>query len=320
MKKQMIVCFLLVYMFPVMLIHMLPGIEKPKAMENYIPESATEPMKDLPVKPTQPDPIMIRVQMEESVETVELEEYVTGVVLAEMPADFETEALKAQAVVARTYAMRMFSNPKHTETEVCGNPQCCQGYLTIREYRYHSGTEESIEKVKASVKATEGQVLSYQGKLIEATYFSCSGGKTEDAVAVWGNDVPYLQSVESPGEEKSNFFTDTAIWEVSDFRKLLGLSGGEIKMDDVVYTKGGGVQSMSLCGKKYLGTELRKKLSLRSTAFSLSVVGNSVIVTTKGYGHRVGMSQYGADAMAAGGSTYRQILLHYYRGVTITAV
>ncbi len=320
MIKRMMVCFLLVYMFPVLMVHLLPGIPKPQKENLNTYQEPTEPLPENPEIPTEPASPMLRVKMENTIEVLPLEDYVEGVILAEMPADFEMEALKAQAVVARTYAMRMFYKPKHTDAEVCGNPKCCQGYLTISEYRYHSGTEESIQKVKNAVKATAGEVLLYQGKLIEATYFSCSGGRTEDAVAVWGNDVPYLQSVESPGEEKSNFYTDTAIWEVSDFKKKLGLSGGSIVVENISYTKGGGVQSLTMCGKKFLGTELRELLNLRSTAFSVTVVGNSVIVTTKGYGHRVGMSQYGADAMAAGGSSYRQILLHYYQGVTVTAV
>lgn len=250
-----------------------------------------------------------------------LEEYITSVVLREMPADFEPEALKAQAVVARTYTLRRSAaGGKHPGGDICTDPSCCQGYWEEAAYIESGGTEESLQKVKSAVNATAGQVLTYQGKLIEATYFSCSGGMTEDAAAVWGSDLPYLQAVKSPGEEKATHYTDTVSFTGKEFQDKLGikLSGSpERWIGKVTYTDGGGVATMQIGGEEYTGTQLRQKLGLRSTAFVMTAVGNTVTVTTKGFGHRVGMSQYGADAMAVSGSTYAQILAHYYQGTEL---
>lgn len=251
----------------------------------------------------------------------DLEEYLVGVVLAEMPASFEVEALKAQAVVARTYALRRHeTGNKHEQGAVCQDPQCCQGYLSPAEYLEQGGTQSNIDRIIQAVMATAGQVLTYEGKLIEATYFSCSGGTTEDAMAVWGTFIPYLQSTDSPGEEEAAHYTDTEIFSPDDFALALGFSAaGDPKswFGKVTYTNGGGVDTMQICGKFYKGTQLRSLLGLRSTDFSVNITDEGIVIVTHGYGHRVGMSQYGADAMAVTGSTYDEILAHYYQGTTL---
>lgn len=265
----------------------------------------------------------ILVRTGETAESKKLETYLVGVVLAEMPASFEEEALKAQAVVARTYTMRTSSTGgKHGDGSVCTDYACCQAYIDPEQYRSQGGTQESIDKITAAVVATAGQVLTYEGKLIEATYFSCSGGSTEDAVAVWGTDYPYLQAVDSPGEEHAAHYTDTVSFTPKQFQSALGvtLSGSpEEWFGTVTYTEGGGVDTMEIGGKNYKGTQLRQLLSLRSTAFTVSV-GENISITTKGFGHRVGMSQYGADAMALSGKDYTQILEHYYPGTVLTTL
>ena len=167
---------------------------------------------------------------------------------------------------------------------------------------------------------TSGYVLTYQGELIEATYFSCSGGSTEDAVAVWGTDVPYLRATDSPGEENAAHYTDTVTFTPAEFANALSLelTGNPAGwLGKVTYTAGGGVDTMEIGGISFKGTALRKILNLRSTAFTMSAGENGITVTTKGYGHRVGMSQYGADAMAVAGSSFAEILAHYYRGTTL---
>lgn len=243
-----------------------------------------------------------------------LDDYVTGVVLAEMPAAFESEALKAQAVLARTYALKKASTEKHRGGLICTEASCCQGFCSTDHY---NGSTENLEKVKEAVKATEGQVLTYQGELIEATYFSCSGGRTEDAVAVWGTEVPYLKSKESPGEEGSDRFTSTIIMDRTEFVSELGLADQAVSITHVTYTDGGGVQEIWFGDKSFSGVQVREMLQLPSTAFQMNIVGNSVIITSKGYGHRVGMSQYGANAMALQGSDYRQILAYYYENTML---
>ena len=265
----------------------------------------------------------IPVRTGEAVEQQALEDYLVGVVLAEMPASFEEEALKAQAVVARTYTLRANrTGGKHGDGSVCTDHTCCQAYIDPEEYRSRGGTRENVEKIRRAVMATAGQVLTYGGELIEATYFSCSGGSTEDAVAVWGNDYPYLQSVDSPGEEHAAHYTDTVTFTPAEFAGELGMIPSGRPTDwfgAVTYTDGGGVDTMVIGGKTYKGTELRQKLGLRSTAFTVSA-GEKITITTRGYGHRVGMSQYGADAMSMSGKGYEEILTHYYQGTVLSSL
>lgn len=272
----------------------------------------------------QPEEIMVNVLMkDDSVTEMKMDEYIICVVLREMPAEFETEALKAQAVVARTYTMRRYeAQSKHDNAAVCTDPSCCQGFCSQEEFLNDGGDQELLDKVVQAVLATSDQVLFYNGELIDATYFSCSGGITEDAKAVWGAEIPYLKSVESPGEEGATHYVDTVSISASEFERLLGtdLSGAPAGwVERITYTDGGGVDTMRLCGVDFKGTQLRQLLGLRSTAFMLTVVGDTVTITTKGFGHRVGMSQYGADAMAVLGSSYEEILAHYYQDVELLA-
>lgn len=262
---------------------------------------------------------LVRVLTEKGVMSMNLEDYITCVVLGEIPSDFETEVLKAQAVVARTYTCNRLLNPKHESADVCTDSTCCQAYISQEDYINFGGTTDFLCRVKNAVTQTKGEIITYQGNIIEATYFSCSGGKTEDAAAVWGSDIPYLQSVESPGEEKAPRYTDTVQFTAKEFRNNLELHDGPIKIENIRYTKGGGVLDLSINGKTFSGTQLRKLLQLRSTAFVITVMGDTVTVTTKGFGHRVGMSQYGAEAMALQGKTYQEILSHYYVGTELNS-
>ncbi len=255
------------------------------------------------------------------VQEMVLSDYLTGVVLAEMPAGFETEAHKAQAVVARTYTLRAESRGgRHVDAAVCTNHACCQAYVSEEEYLQRGGAKESIEKIRLAVVETDGMVLTFEDDLIEATYFSCSGGWTEDALAVWGTDVPYLQAVYSPGEEHATHYTDTVCFTAEEFANALNLETGGNPQDwisDIQYTAGGGVDYMVIQDVIFKGTALRKLLNLRSTSFTAVVEDHTITITTRGFGHRVGMSQYGADAMAADGCLYPEILAHYYQGTTL---
>ena len=282
---------------------------------------ATEPpLQDSQHTPTYMHKINVLL-LDGTVKEMELENYLVGVVLGEMPADFELEALKAQAVVARTYTLkRNTTGQKHPNGAVCTNASCCQAYRPVADYIAANGAEEFVERVSEAVEKTAGQVLLYNGKLIEATYFSCSGGRTEDAVAVWGTEIPYLQAVDSPGEENAKYYTDSLTFAVREFADLLNLNT-QIQpacwIGTIRYTDGGGVDTIEIAGKTFKGTTLRQILQLRSTAFTVSVVGDAVQIVSKGFGHRVGMSQYGAEAMAAQGKDYRQILSHYYPGTEL---
>lgn len=286
------------------------------------PERRVEPMATEVTTGTETNSMEISVLMEDgTVSRMELDDYLTGVVLAEMPASFEKEALKAQAVVARTYTLRANGGKsKHEAAAVCTDSACCQAYRSPDDYLQAGGSAENLEKVSSAVEETENLVLLYDGELIEATYFSCSGGSTEDAVAVWGTDVPYLKATSSPGEEGAAHYTDWARFTQEELETALEMEldgAASSWIGTVTYTAGGGVDSIEIGGTAFAGTELRKRLGLRSTAFTVETGENDITFHTRGYGHRVGMSQYGADAMAASGSTFDEILAHYYRGTVL---
>lgn len=309
-KKQILLSFLCGMVIPLLALAQITGGQASQE------ETATQPATTAAPEPEQTLPILTE---RGSVVNMPLEEYLTGVVLSEMPADFHAEALRAQAVVARTYVMRREEKGKHDEAVVCVEPSCCQGYISPDDYILAGGTAGSVEKAEQAVDDTDGQVLTYEGELIDATYFSCSGGSTEAAVAVWGTDVPYLQSVSSPGEENAAHYTDQITMTAGEFSGKIDTFGDpEEWFGRVSYTEGGGVETMEICGVEYEGTELRALLGLRSTAFEIDVDGDIITISTRGFGHRVGMSQYGAQAMAEAGSGFEEILAYYYQGTELT--
>lgn len=303
----------------------LPGILLNTAVMVLDQIGNTETIQVTVAEETQQEQVLLPLRLrlpDGSTKEQDMDAYLVGVVLAEMPASFEKEALKAQAVAARTYARKAYiTGGKHGDGSVCTRSACCQAYMSESDYLAQGGTQEGIDKIRRAVEETSGLVLTYGGELIEATYFSCSGGSTEDAAAVWGTDFPYLQAVSSPGEEAAEHYVDSVSFTSRQFQNALGvlLEGTpESWFGQVSHTEGGGVAHMEIGGVFYTGTQLRSLLNLRSTAFSLSVTEEIITVTTKGYGHRVGMSQYGADAMAVSGGSYEAILSHYYPGTLLT--
>ena len=305
---------LMAVMLPAMLLSPVEEAHQTKMLiiENEIPEQ---------------EAIMVSLQAGQSKRELPLEEYLVGVVLSEMPMSFEMEALKAQAVAARTFAMRQKENGKHLDFDLCGQSSCCQAWTEQDALKEKLGDswERYWKKAEMAVKSTAGQVLTFQGELIDAVYFSCSGGITEDAVAVWGAEVPYLQSVESPGEEAAGkFHTEVELSReefcatVLEAQPLADLSGSARNwLGKVKRTEGGGVEEMIIGGCVFKGTELRRLFGLNSTNFTLEEKGKQLVFSVYGYGHRVGMSQYGANAMAADGCTWEEIVAHYYEGVEI---
>lgn len=273
------------------------------------------------------EPVSIGLKTKNGVEEMLLEDYLVGVVLSEMPASFEIEALKAQAVAARTFAMRQMAGGKHNDCDLCSSSSCCQAWTSQKDIEAKLGSSflSYWTKAEEAVKATDRQVIYYGDKLIDAVYFSCSGGKTEDAVAVWGGDVPYLQSVESPGEEQARVYTSTVTVTPDEFADKLKKENSAVQLagspagwfGSVERTEGDGVAAMQIGGVKFSGTKLRELFGLKSTNFNVSVTESGVEFSVYGYGHRVGMSQYGANAMAKSGKTYQDILEYYYTGVNI---
>lgn len=289
----------------------LPGILTSVIPDKYQEEIVTDTTL---IQPLQMDreTYLIRLLDGNQVTQMDIEDYVCGVLLGEMPASFSTEALKAQAVAARTYTLRKIgTSQRHPGADLCTDPGCCQAFVFTEQY---NGSQEDFRKITGAVEETKGEILTYNGDLIDATYYSCSGGRTEAAVAVWGADIPYLQAKDSPGEEEAKYYRDEMVFTQEQIMEKLNIDPANCRFiySDITYTDGGGVETINICEKNFSGTQIRNLLGLRSTAFSIVVNGDNVTFVTKGYGHRVGMSQYGAQAMAQEGSDYTQILSYYY--------
>ena len=291
-------------------------------------EQEPEPIQILP--PGEADSSeTIRVLLGEEVREMTMGEYLTGVVRAEMPASFAQEALCAQAVAARTYTRyQLAGGSRHGDTaDICGDHTCCQAFLDRETAAKNWGddAERYEAKVENAVAATDGQVILYDGQPILAVFHSSSAGQTKSAGTVWTEDLPYLCSVSSPeGEEVPNYYSRVE-FSASEFREKFledcpeaDLSGDESQwVGEVRRTEGSNVESITIGGVAVRGSRVRTIFGLRSASFDLEMGGGKAVFYVTGYGHGVGMSQYGANAMAKEGKTWKEILLHYYTGVTI---
>ena len=273
---------------------------------------------------------IVRLQMEDGqVEELTMEEYLWGVVAAEMPASFEEEALKAQACAARTYTVtcQNSASPKHSGADLCADSTCCQAYIRREDAQARWGLDAGTytEKIQRAVAGTDGLGVLYEGEPIQALFFSSAAGRTVDAVEVWGNAVDYLKSVDSPeGDEVPNYRTREVL--TADQVKELTLAaypGADLSGDPAGWfgqasrNEGGGVISIPLGGVTLTGGQARALFSLRSACFTVSWDGEAFTFDVTGYGHGVGMSQYGANAMAREGSGFRDILTWYYTGAEV---
>jgi len=266
-------------------------------------------------QPTENQTMVTIYRSNGTVETIALETYLVGVVAAEMPASFHIEALKAQAIVARTYALNRIQ-----EGKVLTDTVSTQVYKDNNQLRNTWGKDFDYyyNKIKSAVDATKGMVVTYQGKYIDAVFHSTSNGHTVDAIDVWGNDVPYLKSVDSPFDTAISSFLKETTKQISDIEKALGITitpNSEIEI--VQKDNNGRVLQFKVDDHVYSGVQIRNKLGLRSTDFDMNINENTITFTTRGYGHGVGMSQYGANGMANNGYNYNQIIKHYYTGVDI---
>ena len=250
-----------------------------------------------------------------NIEKYELEEYIIGVVGAEMPASFNKEALKAQSVVARTYALKSIKNNKQLTSD-----NSTQNFKDNNELKKMWGSSYNTyyNKIKSAVLETKGLYLSYNNDYVDAVYHSTSNGNTEDAVYVWGNSVPYLKSVSSEYDNTNKNYSSSITLTYNEIsNKLKNSIDSNTKFNIISKTSGNRVKEIEINGTTYSGVEFRKLLNLRSADFSIENNGVNVVISTNGYGHGVGMSQYGANGMANNGSSYTDILLHYYTGVSI---
>ncbi|SHH58921.1 stage II sporulation protein D [Sporobacter termitidis DSM 10068] len=277
----------------------------------------------------QDDDVPVRLLNAGTVTTLPMSQYLVGVVAAEMPATFGDEALKAQAVAARTetlYHILEYKSPTHPDADVCSDPADCQAYKTDDELRAKWGADYDayIKKIAAAVQATDGECLVYAGEPIQAVFHSSSAGQTANSGEVWQSSLPYLTSVKSP-ESSSNVpnYVSTVVVSLSDFKstvlnyypKAVFPKDESQWVTDITQSPSGRLSTLKLGGVTVSGTSLRAMFGLRSTAASISVDDQNVTFTTTGYGHGVGMSQYGANTFAAEGKSYRDILTWYYTGV-----
>lgn len=272
---------------------------------------------------------------EKKVVDIGLEEYVKGVVAAELPSTFELEALKAQAVLARTYAlnrMKIFGGPgaeTNPEADITADPEHGQAYWTRDQLRERIGilaTYAYWRRIERAVKETRGLMVTYEGAPIQAVYHSTSAGMTEDAQEVWGKPYPYLKPVASD-DRSSPRYRETVRLNLRDLAAKLGepalvavTGSGRLALQLIDKSAGGRVRALKVGDKTFKGTEVRRLLNLRSTAFTWRLEGDQVVFETLGWGHGVGLSQYGANDLAKKGKDYREILTYYYKGVSIDRI
>ncbi len=287
--------------------------------------------EEAPSAPEDAEKTMLLVYDDEAgcVMRMELEAYLLGVVAAEMPASFEEEALKAQAVAARTYTLRRLSRPCGREgAQICTDSTCCQAYRNEEalEKNWKRDYKKNRARIARAVKGTAGEAIYYKDELIEALYHSSSGGRTEDAQHVFAQAQPYLVSVESPGEEVSGKYRDDVTLTRRELAKKInrawkgaGVKAEKLPSEIKILSRyeSGRVEEIRLGKKSVTGKEVRKLLGLNSANFTIAYTEDEAVFSTLGYGHGVGMSQYGANAMALEGADYREILTYYYSGVEI---
>lgn len=298
--------FILVPSFFILLMYKEESIIKEKVKENIVTSSNEE--KYIKVKQTSQNKII----------EVEIEDYVMGVIAGEMPISFNIEALKAQAVAARTYAIRRINkNNTYDVVDTVMN----QVYLDDTTLKNKWGTNYNtyMNKIKKAVEDTKGEYVDYNGSYADTLFFSTSTGNTENSEEIFGTKVSYLQSVNSYwDEEESPVFMEKNTFTRDEFCKLLNLSDCSlINVNITNETTTGRIKNLKINNKNFTGSEVAYLLQIKSNYFDISIENNEVLVVTKGFGHGVGMSQYGANGMANNGYNYKEILEHYYQGTTI---
>jgi stage II sporulation protein D len=278
---------------------------------------------------TAPQPeVKVYRSEKQKTETIPLERYIEGVVAAEMPAEFELEALKAQALAARTYIVRRLAEGKFEDV-----PQGAEVLDTVQHQKYLDDEELKAiwkenydvkrERIRQAVKGTAGMIVTFEGKPIDATFFSTSNGFTENANEYWNQSIPYLRSVASPWDRESPKYQAVTEMSLADFEQKLGVSLDAQAISTGTFysvierTTGNRVGRVQIGNKVFTGKEVREKLGLNSTAFAMTLKNNSLQITTQGYGHGVGMSQWGANGMAKEGKRAEQIIKYFYQGVSL---
>lgn len=307
--------------------------EMDKVIEKAVDYETPEKIEKINI--SEPQLIKVFNSKTDEVIVIEPEEYLKGVVASEMPADFNIEALKAQSVTARTYLLYRLKkypegHPDHPDAPVCSDIHC-QAWTSKNDLiaSHEDGWYETYwEKIEDAVDSTNGQILTYEGKIIEPLFHSTSGGRTENSEDVFSTAVPYLRSVESPYESEAPKLHDSVNLTVDEFiRKIKSIYGNldispdnlneKIQLGEV--SEGGKIKTIYIDNTEITGREMRSIFNLNSTDFNFIQSGDEIEIVTNGYGHGVGMSQWGADGMADEGYDYKEILKHYFTDIKIVS-
>ncbi len=283
--------------------------------------------------PQDEETVTVFLSAQETLLTLPVTEYLVGAVAAEMPVTYEPQALMAQAVACHTYALYRRAQESASPTvslqgaDLSDKPEAHQGFLSEagRKVKWGADFEENEAKVRKAVEAVRSVIMTYDGEPICAAFFSISSGQTESAATVFGDDIPYLQSVPSDADLLSPSCSQTVVFSEDEFSQAAKTIEGVTLTDDAdewigaqKTTDSGFTEEITVGGKTISGNTFRNAFSLRSAVFTVSRTESGFRIRTKGHGHLVGMSQYGANAMAQDGANYKQILSHYYTGVTIS--
>ncbi len=326
-KKNYIIYFF-ISMLIVLFIIPITFTEKFKISENIqeIKNEIEEPEIDFNVKYKT---INLLHTADNTVETVELEEYLVNVVAGEMPVDYEMEALKAQATVARTYTLYQIQNgKKHNNADMCDDSKCCQAWVSKekRFERWEDNQEEKWEKIRKAVYSSAGDIITYNGEPIDAFFHSNSGGSTEIPANVWGGtNYPYLQVVETSGEDNySQYYSEIELTTEEIEKKMkekysdFSIDWNEENAIEILeYTESMRIRTIKIGNKNISGVEARSIFGLRSSNFTIEKADNKIKFKVIGYGHGVGLSQTGSNTLAKEGKDYKEIIKHFYKDIEI---
>ena len=334
MKKVYIILFMLIFCtFAIPIIFTKNTVSgKIQNVTEEVKENTLEEIQMVDYDYKQYDTIKLLHSNTGVIEELPLDTYLLGVVSAEMPANFEQEALNAQALVARTYTIYsiVHNQGKHGDADICDDSGCCQAWISKedRMARWDEAEKESNwRKIETAVNTTAGKIITYEGAVIDAFFHSNSGGTTEAPVNVWGGtNYPYLQSVETAGEDAYSQYSSKAIFTKEEFNNKILAKHSDFTIDyskeDSIkileYTESGRIKTIKIGNLNLSGVEVRTLLDLKSANFTVTIDGDNIKFEVTGYGHGVGMSQTGADSMAKSGSNYEEIVKHFYTGVEIT--
>jgi stage II sporulation protein D len=317
-----------ILIIPTMLVLAFQGNETDKSIKSVSVQTSntinsTSEGMDLPEDLT----VAVFRSKTQKIEEFDFEDYIIGVVASEMPAEFSIEALKAQALTARTYIIKHMLNPseinipKGAQVTDTVQHQVFRSDADLREF-WGKDYDWAKAKVTEAVRATRGQIITYEGSPITASFFSTSNGYTENSEDYWPNKFSYLRSVESPWDSESPRYKTEKTITSQEFFNALGvkLPGDGTVGEITSRTQGGRVAKVEVNGKTFTGRDIREKLDLDSSDFQWKRSGNNVVIQTKGWGHGVGMSQWGAEGMAKEGKSYQEIIKYYYNGVQISSI